>query len=79
MATVRQLINLLEVMIQSGEVKETDQVVLSGDPEGNRYGAWDAVIAVQCLYEEEDREVYDSSEDYATTDNAKPAIVLYPI
>lgn len=79
MATVRQLINALEVMMESGDIKETDTVVLSGDPEGNRYGAWDAMIADHCLYEEEDREVYDSSEDYATTDNAKPAIVLYPI
>ncbi len=79
MATVRQLINALEVMMESGDVQETDLVVLSGDPEGNRFGAWDSMVADHCLYEAADREVYDLSEDYATTDNARRAIVLYPV
>lgn len=73
MANVRQLISALEASIEAGEIRETDLVVLSGDPEGNRFGAWNAMIDIG-YYDHAHREIY---EDGPTTHD-KPAVVLYP-
>lgn len=78
MASVRQLISALEASIEAGEIKETDLVVLSGDPEGNRFGLWDATLGIGYC-DNAHQEVYDHSDVDEPNTHAKPSIVLYPI
>lgn len=75
MASVRQLINALETLVEAGDIKDDDLVVISGDAEGNHYGTWDGMVADRCLYSDE--EIYDISESYKA-DGAR-SIVLYPV
>lgn len=77
MASVRQLINALETLVEAGDIKGEDLVVISGDAEGNHHGVWDGMVADHCLYDGE--EVYDVSEAYEADASAKSSIVLYPV